>query len=314
MPGAVTAAESIDTGGGVAPACSPCVPAYALPDRSAKAPGSMYRDALPDAPAAGAFASRLATAAVWPAVMRSTMRSDDGRDESTVAGAEDEEAPRLTAGGGSGGGSGPGGGPTAMREASTVPEGTCSSTAIVTTPARRSTTVAAASILGGALSGMTSMRSPVLGPRGFDDASAMDALAAMSSRPASERVPTACTAAAFEAASRSTTSASEYPVADGRTLEPASDAGAAAPPSAARTDTPDGSTGCALPAAAAESESKAATCSSNRTVSVPAPRSSTGDEGPDSREGGLSSGLSCTVRLASAAWLPYRSSTAPAGA
>ena len=200
-----------------------------------------------------------------------------------------------------------------MREASTVPEGTCSSTAIVTTPARRSTTVAAASIVGGALSGMTSMRSPVLGPRGFDDASATDALAAMSSRPASERAPTACTAAAFESASRSRTSASEYPVADGRTLEPASDAGAAAvaaaPPSAARTDTPDGSMGCARPSIAAT-----ATCSSNRTVSVPAPRSSTGDDAPDSREGGLSSGITCTVRLASAAWLPYRSSTAPAGA
>ena len=157
------------------------------------------------------------------------------------------------------------------------------------------------------------MRSPVLGPRGFDDASATDALAAMSSRPASERAPTACTAAAFEAASRSKTSASEYPVADGRTLEPASDAGAAvvvAAPSAARTDTPDGSTGCAPPAA----EAATATCSSNRTVSVPAPRSSTGDDAPDSREGGLSSGITCTVRLASAAWLPYRSSTAPAGA
>ena len=156
------------------------------------------------------------------------------------------------------------------------------------------------------------MRSPVLGPRGFDDASATDALAAMSSRPASERAPTACTAAAFEAASRSKTSASEYPVADGRTLEPASDAGAAvvvAAPSAARTDTPDGSTGCARPPIAAT-----ATCSSNRTVSVPAPRSSTGDDAPDSREGGLSSGITCTVRLASAAWLPYRSSTAPAGA
>ena len=272
----------------------------------------MYRAALPDAPAAVDPASDFATAAVWSAVMRSTMRSDDGWDESTEAGAEDGDAPRPTADADAAAAGG--GGPTAMRETSTVPEGTCSSTAIVTIPARRSTTVAAASIVGGALSGMTSMRSPVFGPRGFDDASATDALAAMSSRPASERAPTACTAAAFESASRSMTSASEYPVADGRTAEPARDAGAASAAAASstpRTDTPDGSTGCAPPA---EAEAAVATCSSNLTASVPAPRSSTGDDAPDSREGGLSSGPTCTVRLASAAWLPYRSSTAPAGA
>ena len=156
MPGAVIAAESADTGGGVAPAASPRAPACALPDRSANAPGSTYRAALPVAPAAGEAASAAATADVWASVMRSMMRSDDADATVTEAPSGDEgEGPRFT--GAAAPADGADGGPTAILDTSTDDKRTCSSTAIVSTPARRSTMVAGASMRGGVLSGTTSM-------------------------------------------------------------------------------------------------------------------------------------------------------------
>ena len=203
------AAESADTGGGVAPAASPRAPACALPDRSAKAPGSTYRAALPVAPAAGEAASAAATADVWASVMRSMMRSDAADADATTEAPPGDEGDGPSPTGAAAPAAGADGGPTAILDASTDDMRTCSSTAIVSIPARRSTMVAGASMRGGVLSGTTSMWMSSSGPSPFDDASDTDAPAEMLSRPASERAPTDCTAAAREAADISTTIASE---------------------------------------------------------------------------------------------------------